>query len=355
MSDPTAILKRKAVIFILTLLCLGGMIATVLHVIAPKPHPLSLIIPPMTTLICLWLLFYLLKNPQQIYRVIQFTLGWSSVTILFPEYFFVAEALIDPAKQFVDTLPPLSSSIFLLTTAMIVFLRPRRLVRQALLLWVLTAAPVIGYLIAHPSQLNTPRGMDLMMMLIPAMALNIALLLFYSRLQEMIDKLYVERLYLKEASEKDALTVIFNRGTGEKIIQSLIARQEKHIGIILCDIDHFKRINDTHGHLAGDQVLHFFTRCCQNHLRQTDIMIRWGGEEFLVVVLGENREELSNLAERLRNVIADQSIPHVGKVTDSFGATLWAPQETLYQLFARADQALYQAKALGRNQVVYSG
>lgn len=260
---------------------------------------------------------------------------------------------MDPAKQLVDTLPPISSSIFLLTTAMIVFLRPRRLVRLALLLWVLTASPVIAYLIANPSQLNSPRGMDLMMMLIPAMAINIALLLFYSRLQDIIDKLYVERLYLKEASEKDALTGVFNRGTGEKIIQSLIDRRESQVGIILCDIDHFKRINDDHGHLTGDQVLQFFTRCCQDHLRKKDIMIRWGGEEFLVVVLGENGEELSGLAERLKSIIANQSISKVGTVTASFGATLWRPQETLYQLFSRADQALYQAKAMGRNQVVY--
>ncbi len=355
MDDPTVILKQKALIFILVLMCLGGLIAAVLHACEPKPHLLSLIIPPLTTCICLGLLFELKKHPRRIYRIIQFTIGWSCFTVIFPEYFFVVEAFLDPRKQLIDTLPPLSSSIFLLTTAMVVFLRPRRLVRLALLLWMTMASPIVVYLIFHPAELSSPRGMDLIMTFVPAMAINIALLLFYTRLQDAIDKLYIERLYLKEASEKDALTGIFNRGTGERIIQNLINRQEARIGIILCDIDHFKRINDNYGHLVGDQVLKFFTQCCQSHLRQMDTLIRWGGEEFLVVVLGDNREELVHLAERLRFIIADQPIPEVGQVTASFGAASWLPQETLCQLFARADQALYQAKAMGRNQVVYSG
>lgn len=355
MDDLTAILKRKAVIFILALMSLGGMIAAILHAFEPKPHPISLAIPSLTAFICLGLLLNLVKYPQKIYRVIQFTIGWSCFILIFPEYFFVVEAFLDPKKQLVATLPPVSSSIFLLTTAMIVFLRPRRLVRLALLLWLVSASPVVAYLIIHPAELNSPRGMDLMMTLVPGMGINIALLLFYSRLQDAIDKLYIERLYLKEASEKDALTGVFNRGTGERIIQGLIDRQEAQIGVILCDIDHFKRINDNFGHLTGDQVLRSFARCCQSHLRQTDTLVRWGGEEFMVVVLGDNGEELEQLAERLRFIIADQQIPEVGKVTASFGATLRLPQETLVQLFARADQALYQAKVLGRNQVVYSG
>ena len=355
MDDTTETLKRKAVTFILVLMILGGMIAVVLHVFQSKPHPISLVIPSLTSIICLGLLLYLFKYPQQIYRAIKVLLGWSCVLLVFPEYFFVAEAFLDPNKQLIESLPPISSVIFLLTTAMTVFLRPRRLVRLALLLWAVTAFPIVVYLVTHQSELQTPRGMDLMMTLVPAMGVNIALLLFYARLQDAIDKLYIERFYLKEASEKDALTGVFNRGAGEKIIQSLIDREDPCIGFILCDIDHFKRVNDNFGHLMGDRVLQIFAQCCQDHLRKTDILIRWGGEEFLIVVLGDDREELEHLAERLRLIVADQPIPKVGHVTASFGVALRLPQENQVQLFARTDQALYQAKGMGRNRVVYSG
>lgn len=235
---------------------------------------------------------------------------------------------------------------------MIVFLRPRGLVRLVFLLWVVTAAPVVIYLIFHPSELATPRGMDLMITLVPAMAVNLSLLLFYMRLQDAIDKLYIERFHLQEVSEKDALTSVFNRGAGERILQNLIDQPDLKIGIILCDIDHFKQVNDRYGHLMGDRVLQLFARCCQAHLRKTDTLIRWGGEEFLIVVTGDDEQELEHLAERLRAIVAEREIPEVGKVTASFGVALLLPQENLIQLFARADQALYQAKKSGRNQVV---
>ena len=355
MEDTTETLKRKAIVFILILMILGGMIASVLHLFEPTPHPISLVVPALTAFICLGFLLYLLKYPHKIERVIKLLLGWCCILLLFPEYFFVAEAFLDPKKQLIETLPPVSSIIFLLTTAMIVFLRPRRLVRLALLLWAVTAAPIVVYLLTHQAELKSPRGLDLMMTLVPAMGINIALLLFYSRLQDAIDKLYIERFYLKEASEKDALTGVFNRGTGERIIQSLIDQEAPKIGFILCDIDHFKRINDTFGHLVGDRVLQVFAQSCQDHLRKTDILIRWGGEEFLIVVIGDGREDLAQLAERLRLVVADKAIPGASQVTASFGVALRLPQETLIQLFARTDQALYEAKASGRNRVLCSG
>jgi diguanylate cyclase (GGDEF)-like protein len=351
-DDLAETIKRKAVIFILVLMSLAAMIATVLHVFEPKPHPISLVIPPLTAIVCLSLLLYLIKYPQQIYRVIKVSIGWSSFILLFPEYFFAIEAFLDPEKRLVDTLPPISSAIFLLTTIMIVFLRPRGLFRLAFLLWVVTAAPVVIYLIFHPSELKTPRGMDLMITLAPAMAINLSLLLFYTRLQDAIDKLYIERFRLKEASEKDALTSVFNRGAGEKILQNLIDRPDRKIGIILCDIDRFKQVNDRYGHLMGDRVLQSFAQCCQERLRKTDILIRWGGEEFLIAVTGDDEKELEYLAERLRSIVAEREIPEVGKVTASFGVALLHPQENLIQLFARADKALYRAKASGRNQVV---
>jgi diguanylate cyclase (GGDEF)-like protein len=354
MPNSMEALKRNAAVFILWVMSLGGAIATLLHLLEDKAHIISLIIPPLTVVVCVSLLLYLNRYPQRINSVIKMMLGWVGFIILFPEYFFVIEATLHPEKKLVDTLPPITSGIFLLTTGMIVFLRPRGLARQAFLIWAIAAFPVVLYLILHPQELQTPRGMDLMLTLVPAMAINLSLILFYVRLQDAIDKLHVERLHLKETSERDALTKVFNRGAGERILQTLIDKPAQKIGIILCDIDRFKQINDTYGHLSGDRVLQIIAQSCQANLRKQDTLIRWGGEEFLIAVSGDDETELEQLAERLRQVIADRQIPEVGKITASFGVASLRSQENLIDLFARADRALYRAKELGRDRVVCS-
>jgi diguanylate cyclase (GGDEF)-like protein len=354
MPDVMESLKRNAITFGLRVIVIGGIIATLLHLIQGKAHPISLVLPPLTSIVSLGLLLYLHQYPQRIYQVIKLTFAWLSFIILLPEYFFVFETVFNPEKRLIDTLPPITSGIFLLSMGMIVFLRPRALVRKVFVLWAITAAPVVIYLIFHPQELQTPRGMDLLITLVPAMGINLTLILFYSQLQDTVDKLHIERLRLKEISETDALTQVLNRAAGERMLQSLIDQATQKIGIILCDIDHFKRINDNYGHLSGDRVLQTMAKSCQANLRQQDTLIRLGGEEFLIVVSGDEEAELVQLAERLRYIIANLQIPDVGKITASFGVAFLQPAEDLTTVFARADQALYRAKALGRNQVVYA-
>lgn len=351
-DNPMETLKRNAIILILGVMALGGIFVTFIHGFSAETHPISLVLPPLTSIACLSLFLFLIKHPQKIYEIIKITLGWISFIILFPEYFFVIEAVLDDQKRLVDILPPISSGLFLLTTGMIVCLRPQGLVKRSFLLWLVTAVPIVGYLIFHSEELETPRGMDLIIALVPAMGINLALIAFYSQLQDAIEKLHIERFHLKEVSEKDPLTNVFNRRAGEEILQNFIEQPERKVGIILCDIDRFKQINDNYGHLLGDLVLQVIVQCCQAHLQNKDTIIRWGGEEFLIVVPEDDETELANLAERLRRAIANQPIPEVDKVTASFGIAFLQPQENLIQLFARADRALYQAKELGRNQVV---
>ncbi len=354
-NDPLEILNRKAIIFILGAMILGGMLVTIINLIEDKTHPISWVIPPLTSAVSIALLIYLIKYPSRTYQVTKIIVGWSGfIIILFPEYFFVIEAWLDPKKRLVDTLPPISSGIFLLTTSMIIFLRPLGLVRLVLLFWFAAAAPIVVYLVSHLEELKSPRGLDIMVTLVPAMGINLSLVMFYSYLQDAINKLYIERFHLQEISEKDALTNVFNRGAGEKMLRNLIEQSNQQIGIILCDVDRFKQVNDNYGHLIGDRVLQTIAQCCQSNLRKKDTLIRWGGEEFLIVVTGDEEEELKYLAERLRSIIAEQQIPEVGKVTASFGVALLQPQENLSQLFTRADQALYQAKKQGRNQVIFT-
>jgi diguanylate cyclase (GGDEF)-like protein len=350
-NDPLERIKRKATLLILAAMASGGLLLTILNSITPNIHFISLIIPPLSTIVCAGLCFYLLKQPHQSPLITKLMLAWSAFIIIFPEYFFIAMTLIDPSQRLVDTLPPFAVGIFLLTNCIIIFLNPQEFGRLTIGLWAAMAAPIVVYLLFHPQELVTPRGIDLMVTLLPAMGMNVALIVFYTRLQEKLRQLDNERFYLKEVAERDALTGVYNRRAGEQILQDLI-RSQQEIGLILCDIDHFKQVNDVHGHLMGDQVLQLVAQCFQTHLRKQDLLMRWGGEEFLIAVIGDDMQELTLLAERLCSQVASQSIPTVGNVTASFGVALRQPLENLIQLFDRADQALYQAKDAGRNQVI---
>lgn len=351
-NDSLELLKRRALVLSLEVAALGAMVMTILHLFNRNTHPLSLVIPPLSVIVCLSLIVYLDRQPQKLYLVTKIALGWTTFALIFPIYFFLLEALLNPEKHFVDTLPPISSGIFLLNTSMTVFLCPRDAIRTVLFYWAIVALPIVTYFIFHLQELETPRGLDLIFTFVPAMGVNFALIMFNGNLQENAHSLYLERIQLKEMSERDALTGAFNRGEGERILQILINQADREVGVILFDIDNFKRVNDNFGHLIGDRVLQEITQTCEAHLRKKDTLIRWGGEEFLIVVIGENQSELKELAERLRIAIANHQISVVGKVTASFGIASHQPQVSLSRLFKRADEALYRAKRQGRNQVV---
>jgi diguanylate cyclase (GGDEF)-like protein len=120
----------------------------------------------------------------------------------------------------------------------------------------------------------------------------------------------------------------------------------------MCDIDHFKRINDKFGHPAGDRVLAMVARALDDGLRDGDVVARFGGEEFLVAAPGIGTTAAAALAERLRTRVAEASDAEVGGVTVSLGMALWDEGESMAELIERADLALYQAKEQGRNRVV---
>ncbi|MDX1976431.1 MAG: GGDEF domain-containing protein [Pseudanabaenaceae cyanobacterium bins.68] len=346
--DPIASLKYRAAILVLVAATVGGGIATVLHWFQADHNLLSRVIPPLSVGVTLTLLVYLLRQPERVYQVTRLMVIWGSFIFLFPVYFYAIEAVIDPPKRLIDSFPPISSAFFLLTTCVVVFLRPGELVKTALLLWAAIAAPVLVYMAIYPEEAITPRGLDLIIAIFPAMGVNLSLTWFYVRLEDMSKNLYLERAYLQDLSERDALTGAFNRGTGERMLRQLLIQGQ--VGIILCDIDHFKQVNDRYGHQMGDQVLQIVCQTCQAQLRKADLFVRWGGEEFMVVVEGGDQGELGELAERLRAAIANQKIPDLGKVTASFGVAVG--EGDLSTLFARADQALYQAKKSGRDRVV---
>jgi diguanylate cyclase (GGDEF)-like protein len=159
----------------------------------------------------------------------------------------------------------------------------------------------------------------------------------------------------------DSLTRLFNRRKGWEMIEYEIARSERYqrpLSIIMMDIDHFKTINDMHGHLAGDRVLRAMAKVAREAIRSIDSLIRWGGEEFIVLLPDTELEAALPVAERLREAIAGMRVTVPDEelsITASLGVAR-KDENTLdlETLVARVDQALYIAKFRGRNRVATS-
>lgn len=152
----------------------------------------------------------------------------------------------------------------------------------------------------------------------------------------------------------DALTGLHNRRRLDEALQDEIERAQRYMStfsIILLDIDNFKNVNDTCGHLVGDKVLKKVAEVLKRALRKTDMVGRWGGEEFLILLPQQHRGLAVMLAEKLRAAIAAIEFPKVGTVTSSFGVAELNPEDSLAHLVERADAAMYRAKQQGRNRV----
>ena len=155
----------------------------------------------------------------------------------------------------------------------------------------------------------------------------------------------------------DALTGLWNRAAILGLLDREISRAEREsscLAVTLIDVDHFKRVNDTHGHLVGDQVLREMARLLGTILRPYDTLGRYGGEEFLVVLSGFDAALAMRLAERLRRQIAEAPwiLDHLQiPMTISLGIACWCGNLSPSALLQHADDALYAAKAAGRNQI----
>jgi diguanylate cyclase (GGDEF)-like protein len=158
---------------------------------------------------------------------------------------------------------------------------------------------------------------------------------------------------------RDALTSLANRRALETYGPRLIAQSHeagRPASVILCDIDHFKQINDIHGHPAGDTVLQKTANALSSQVRKSDLVARYGGEEFIIILPGSPLAPALRLAERMRAAVEEETVKHEDlelRRTASFGVATAFPEEplSLPELVKRADANLYRAKRDGRNQV----
>ncbi|MRJ02025.1 MAG: GGDEF domain-containing protein [Epsilonproteobacteria bacterium] len=141
----------------------------------------------------------------------------------------------------------------------------------------------------------------------------------------------------------------FNEIVGVKIMEA--KHLDQPLSMILFDIDFFKKINDTYGHIVGDKVLKEVADVVRENIRKSEYFVRWGGEEFIILLPGTGLEGARMVAEKLRRVIEHHRFPDVERVTCSFGVTQLLRDDTISSFLERADEALYQSKREGRNRV----
>lgn len=175
-----------------------------------------------------------------------------------------------------------------------------------------------------------------------------------------ITELKLAQIELHKLATIDSLTHALNRRHFLDLAEQTLSRAirfDHPLSLAWLDIDNFKTINDDHGHIVGDRVLEAFVKICQENIRTSDLFARWGGDEFVILLVETDLEQAGQFVRRISRAIVDMPI-EIGllnvSLTISLGlSTLLSPSDTLEMLLSRADQALYSAKRLGRNQVVY--
>ncbi len=159
---------------------------------------------------------------------------------------------------------------------------------------------------------------------------------------------------LAHDAHSDALTGLFNRRKFNDLCHAEIARSVRYgtpLALIMVDIDHFKRVNDEHGHLVGDRALVDLTRVLAGQIRASDALCRWGGEEFMILAPHLDRVAAVQMADKLRAAVAGAEFGAAGPLTCSFGVSTLREGDGVVELILRADTCLYRAKHTGRNCV----
>lgn len=156
---------------------------------------------------------------------------------------------------------------------------------------------------------------------------------------------------LKQAAQTDELTGLLNRRAGRKRLDRAVIKQ-RTMTVLLMDVDHFKSINDTHGHHIGDQALTSLAGILRRSLRRSDAIVRWGGEEFVAILLDVPPHQAAKIGEKIRKAVATETPRIVLPLTISIGMACREPGETVDDMLRHADNALYKAKKDGRNRLV---
>lgn len=352
-------LKRRIYLWAVTAGLLALFIGWVFKAYAGTASVYERAIFPITAALCLGLLITLWRTPSALVWV-ELTLFVGTALSLLGRLFeilFMLETPLDPKHwaAFADLLYwfPL---VYIL--AFLMFESRRRLLMGVVLFFVVSV--VLGLIHGLRGWWSDQDVADLYLLsrFYLANVIYIVLLIVSVRLSEQYVRLHTLAETMRQLAHTDPLIQIANRRELDETLAREIkraARYHQPLSVILFDLDHFKRVNDTYGHEAGDQVLIETARVVRGRLRLSDVLGRWGGEEFLIVAPQTNCVRAREVAERLRQALAHYPREGVGQITASFGVAEYRSPESLEAWLKRADAALYAAKQDGRNRVVTAG
>ncbi|NNF95643.1 MAG: GGDEF domain-containing protein [Halobacteria archaeon] len=210
-----------------------------------------------------------------------------------------------------------------------------------------TAFNLLVMVLLIPAVVPEVSRLELVIILVTLILNNVFAYVFAARMSE-------HRKHLSFLAERDPLTGIGNRRALNARLEDIVLRRQTQIitaSLLVLDLDHFKDINDTHGHGKGDLILVQVTEIISANIRVTDDLYRLGGEEFVVVAMGASRDAASKLAEQLRGSIEASKLLSDRRVTISLGVAEFKEGESYENWLDRADTALYEAKRTGRNRV----
>jgi diguanylate cyclase len=216
-----------------------------------------------------------------------------------------------------------------------------------------TLAPGLARILPDITAGDIGASLDLMKFYL-ANVVYIALLFAVAALRQQYARTVTQAETMAQLAYTDAVTGMSNRMHLNGLLAKELERArrfKREFSVILFDLDHFKNVNDTHGHDAGDDVLRETARTVREHLRPSDELGRWGGDEFLILTPESDAASSRQLAERLRQVVAGHAAHASDPITASFGVATYREGEDAEGLVKLADEALYRAKRAGRNRV----
>ncbi|WP_394183493.1 GGDEF domain-containing protein [Marinomonas posidonica] len=328
---------------------LSSVIYTVLFNVYSTPFALHAFQPGIIALLHLILFAYLYKNPRK--RISQVINAYGAILLLtsVPNTLYFTIGAWQSEWLFIEMFPPISGMI-ILTTTLIMLMLPEKLNKFVILTWTLNAVPVLLLLATHPEELQTPRGYDLLFLFGPASFLILLIIPYQRSVRSHLDKINVDLQHSRQEADRDFLTDVYNRRGLKSWLNDLAPNTS--LSVLLIDIDHFKSVNDRFGHATGDHVLVEFASRLRTAYFEDCGLARWGGEEFIVVIVNPSADSMSSIGEKFRSTISQQPYKDIGKITASIGISQVNQAQHFIAMVEEADKAVYFAKANGRDQVV---
>jgi len=305
-----------------------------------------------TFLFFLSILIYFHLNPEknQI-NALKYHAFVTCYAFIVPSWFFTIGSYTNN-WVFVDVFPPITG-LTLIVASIIMIMAPASWGRYVIAGWFLMCTPILMYLISHPLELNTPRGRELFVFIGPGGSLFFIVMAYHRGISERFMLIENHLQDSQKIANTDLLTNILNR-RGATLWLEKSATQHSVFSGLLIDIDHFKNINDTHGHELGDNVLCLVSSVLQANTPEDACLARWGGDEFIIIIKINSQKTVETVAHNCLTNLNETIFPKVSRITCSIGGAVDIRSGNIDVIVRAADKALYVAKANGRNQASFT-